>query len=61
MPTGNILVEQKSFEEKTWPLNIDVQKAKADRLSVVTPPLSLVDVVSACDATANFTGWTHAC
>jgi hypothetical protein len=40
MPTGNILVEQKSFEEKTWPLNIDVQKAKADRLSVVPPPLS---------------------
>ena len=61
MPTGNILVEQKSFEEKTWPLNIDVQKAKADRLSVVYSPCTIVDVVSSCDASADFAWWTDSC
>jgi hypothetical protein len=61
MPTGNILVEQKSFEEKTWPLNIDVQKAKADRLSVVYSSCTMLDVVSSCDASADFAGWTSSC
>lgn len=37
MPTGQLLVEQKSFEKETWPLNIDVKKAKHNSLSVVLP------------------------
>jgi hypothetical protein len=35
MPTGQLLVEQKSFEKETWPLNIDLKKAKHNSLSVV--------------------------
>jgi len=35
MPTGKLLVEQKSFEKETWPLNIDLKKAKHNSLSVV--------------------------
>ena len=41
MPTGTLLVEQKSFEKETWPLNIDPKKAKHNSLSVV-PPLFLL-------------------
>ena len=40
MPTGNIPFDENvqpknSFEEKTWPLNIDLKKAKREGLSVV--------------------------
>lgn len=43
MPTGNIPVDENaqpknSFEEKTWPLNIDLKKAKREGLSVVPSP-----------------------
>jgi hypothetical protein len=39
MPTGTLLVEQKSFEKETWPLNLDLKKAKHNSLSVVPPLL----------------------